>query len=93
MGLCIAPCVACPLGVWGILCADMSVVTMYHMLGCCRAVILPCEQVAEAGHMVPMDQPKAALVMITGFLAGKDYETQPAGSVLVSAASVNQTTA
>ena len=43
--------------------------------------------------MVPMDQPKPALVMITGFLAGKGLDTESGSSVLVSAATVNKTTA
>ena len=48
-------------------------------------------QIFDAGHMVPMDQPKAALEMINHFLSGKSHEAQAAGSLLRPAASVNQT--
>jgi len=40
-------------------------------------------QVYQAGHMVPMDQPEAALSMLNDFLEGRLGEAQPAAELVV----------
>eukprot|EP00929_Paragymnodinium_shiwhaense_P029485 TRINITY_DN1687_c0_g3_i1.p1 TRINITY_DN1687_c0_g3~~TRINITY_DN1687_c0_g3_i1.p1 ORF type:complete len:499 (+),score=125.32 TRINITY_DN1687_c0_g3_i1:52-1548(+) len=40
-------------------------------------------QVFEAGHMVPMDQPKVALQMVKDFVSGKLQSRSPAANTLV----------
>lgn len=42
------------------------------------------QQVHDAGHMVPMDQPKVALEMLKRWMQGKLAEDSPQPSVLAA---------
>jgi serine carboxypeptidase-like clade 4 len=39
------------------------------------------QQVHDAGHMVPMDQPKAALEMLTNWMQGKLAMAEPSETI------------